>query len=161
MRNVLAISALAFSTTLIGIVYASPSPHSYFAPSPTALFKRDWDDDQRSQDFSKALASATSVLAEHPSDASSIYSELRQEYGTILDDATGCDSSRWARVTNAISDIGDDGLIDGIGDVVDGLFGDDDDDDECSNENAGSKSSAGVACFGALAAALLVATALL
>lgn len=158
----LVISSLAFSITLIGTSYASPETLSYFAPSPTQFLKRDSDDDQRSQDFSEALASATSVLAKHPSDASSIYSELREEYGTILDGATGCDSSRWARVTSAMGDIDEDGLIDGVGNVLDGLFGDDDDRDECSSEeNAGAMSSASVACFGALAAALFVASVLL
>ena len=167
MRNMLATSTLALSAALLVTVHASPSTLSPFAPistpTPTPYVKRDWESDyQRSQDFSDALASATSALAEHPSDASSIYSELREEYGTILGGATGCDSSRWARVTDAIGGIDDDGLIDGIGNVFDGLFGDDDEDqDECYNENAGVMSSASVACFGALAAALLVATVLL
>jgi hypothetical protein len=163
MHSMLFISTLAFSTTLIGSVYAFPSATSRFAPAPTSLLKRDSDDSQRSHDFSEALASATSALVAHPSDASSIYSELHEDYSNILSDATGCDSSRWARVTDAISDIGDDGLIDGIGDVVDGLFGDndDDDEDECSSENAGNMSSASVACFGAFAVALLTAVGLL
>ena len=166
MHNMLVTSTLAFSVAVIGTAHASPSALSHFAPAPTAApppyIKRDWESDyQRSQEFSDALASATSALAEHPSDASSIYSVLHEEYNTLLGSATGCDSSRWARVTDAIGSVDDDGLIDGIGNVFDGLFGDDDDQDECSNENAGVGSSASVACFGALATALLVATFLL
>jgi hypothetical protein len=166
MRNMLATSTLALSAGLLVTVHASSSTLPHFAPvptpTPTPYVKRDWESDyQRSQSFSDALASATSALAEHPSDASSIYSELREEYGTILGGATGCDSSRWARVTDAIGGIDDDGLIDGIGNVFDGLFGDEDEQDDCYNENAGAMSSASVACFGALAAALLVATVLL
>ena len=164
MRNMLATSTVALSAALLVTVHASPStfPHFTPAPTPTPYVKRDWESDyQRSQDFSKALASATSALAEHPSDASSIYSELREEYGTILGGATGCDSSRWTRVTDAIGGIDDNGLIDGIGNVFDGLFGDDDEQNDCYNENVGAMGSASVACFGALAAALLVATVLL
>lgn len=162
MHNMLVTSTLAFSTTLIGTAYPFPEALSQFAPAPTSYLKRDSDDYRRNQDLSDALASATSALAEHPTRASSIYDELREEYGTILGDFTGCDSSRWARVTNAIGDIDEDGLIDGIENIVDGLFGDDDEEDECSNEeNAGAMSSASIACFGALAVSLFVACVLL
>ena len=128
MRSFILVSTLAFSTVLSATTHALPEA----TPRPTAFLKRDSDDDARR--VSEALASATSAIAAHPSDASSIVSELRDEYGTILDRATGCDSSRWARITGAIDDLDED-FGDGLRGILDGIFDGDDDDDECEDDN--------------------------
>ena len=172
MRNLLALSTLAFST-LIATTYALPEAFPKPTPPPTAFNKRQSDED--ASRVSEALASATSAIAEHPSDASyasSIVSDIEEHYGTILDQATGCDSSRWARITDAIGNFDDD-FGDGLRDLFDGIFDNDDDDcdDDDNNDDddglideifddAGAK-SAGVAFFGALGAALLASAALL
>lgn len=175
MRNLMVVSTLALSTTLFTTTYALPEAYPNPTPAPTAIFRRDSDDD--ASRVSEALASATSAIAERPSDASSIVSELREDYGTILDQATGCDSSRWARITGAVGDFDED-FGDGLRDLVDGIFdgddeecednrddGDDDDDDNDSLleevlDNGGMRSN-GVTFFGAMGVALLAGAALL
>lgn len=164
MRVLLVASTLAFSTTLTAATHAITGALPNTTPPPTTFLKRDLDSASLSCEMSEALASATSALAEHPTDAPSIYSGLREQYGIILDDATGCDSSRWARVTNAVGEFRED-PIDGILNVADEIFGDDDD-DECGDtsrreENSGLKRSTGVAYFAAVGAVLLAITAML
>ncbi|KAK3047078.1 hypothetical protein LTR09_011503 [Extremus antarcticus] len=161
MRNTILPSALAFACTFIAIAHASPPAFPSPTHAPTALHIRDSEDDLR--EFSRSLASATSAIADSPSNAASIYSELRQDYSTILANPSACDSSRWSRITDAIGSVGDDedeeGLFDGLRDAADGLFSDDD--DQCSGEeNGGTVVGGGVVMFGALAAAGIVAAAL-
>ena len=166
MRKLLLASTIALSTALLTTASALPS----HTPAPTAFVKRDSDDD--ASRVSEALASATSAIAENPDDASSIVSDLSREYGTILDQATGCDSSRWARITDAVGNLDDD-FFDGVGDIFDGIF--DNDDDECNDDNNddddgglideifdnGGLKSSSVAFCGAMGAALLAGAALL
>ena len=147
MRNFLTIYALA---SLLALSHALPEP----TPAPTLLRARDDTDDRIESSLSDAIRSATSVLADHPDDASSVLSQLSEQYTSIAGEATGCDS-RWARITNAVGEF-DDGILDGIRNVADEIFGDGD--DECeekrdTNENAAS--SNGVIGFGVAGAALL------
>jgi hypothetical protein len=120
-------------------------------PTPTPLAKRD-NDDRIESSLSSLASSATSALDAHPSDASSILSELREQYTSIAGQATGCGSS-WARITDAVGEF-DEGFFDGVRNVVDEIFGDD---DECK-ENA---ATANTVAYGIIGAGLLGVAAVL
>lgn len=161
MKNLINISTIAFLASLSASAHALPEA----APAPT-LFKRDDEDDRIESSLSDALASATSALADYPEDASSVMSQLSAQYTSIAGDATGCGSS-WARITNAVGEF-DDGILDGVRNVADGIFGDDDDeckeddndDDDDENEESGARANS-VVGFGIIGAGLLGVAAVL
>lgn len=154
MRNLINISTLAFLASLTAFAHALPEA----APAPT-LFRRDDEDDRIESSLSDALASATSALADHPEDASSVMSQLSAQYTSIAGEATGCDS-RWAQITNAVGEF-DDGILDGVRNLADEIFGDDDDDeckravDDDDDNEASSARANSVVGFGVAGAALL------
>lgn len=122
MRNFLTIYTLALSSSHLAIAHALPE----VSPAPTALTRRDDRDDRIESSLSSLVSSATSALGEDPDEASSILSELREQYTSIAGEATGCGSS-WARITNTIDEF-DEGFFDGVFNVVDEIFSDG---DEC------------------------------
>merc|ERR1711939_595391 len=153
MHNLTHISAVALLASATALAHALPET----TPAPTLMVRQDRDEIESS--LSDAVASATSALADHPDDTSSILSDLREQYTSIEGDATGCGSD-WARITNAIDEF-DDGFLDGIFNVADEIFGDGDDECEIEaraqdgNEENGAASSRAMALWGAAGAVFL------